>query len=234
MRCPSWRSCSKSAEASATRSASSSLWRFFMNTGIRSSRSFATVTRYSFSPMAAIIVGAPTPLVRDCHLVRDCQMRMDRARGVQREARLARPARFQQDLGEVKNGAEVARLELESAGEIAQAFLVALLQVVKRRPLVPGFGEVRRAPQQAREPGLGDVVAARRDVAGREIELARRGAVRVMHPDIPDAALGEGCVGCAAARQAAEQFVEERRGPRRPAQTIARDQPQNLDQASKS
>src|SRR6185436_2237102 len=168
MRCPSWRSCSKSAAASATRSASSSLWRFFMNTGIRSSRSFATMTLQSSSVMPAIIVARPLPLVRDC------QMGMDRARRAQGKARLRFGLHRKEDLGEVQDRAEVPRLELERAPDIVQALGVAAEHVVERGALVPGLGEFRRAAQEPRQARLGDVVAPRGDVARGAVELVRR------------------------------------------------------------
>src|SRR3990170_2281669 len=75
MRCPSWRSCSKSAAASAARSVSTSLWRLRMKVGIRSSRSFATVTLWMSSAMTRRIIGAgrfapraPRQTLSDCSM----------------------------------------------------------------------------------------------------------------------------------------------------------------------
>src|SRR5512144_2137025 len=77
MRWPSWRSCSKSAEASAMRSVSTSLWRFFRNTGMRSSRSFATMTLCLSPLMSPRIIGGPPRRIA----VRLCQRSVKVARG---------------------------------------------------------------------------------------------------------------------------------------------------------
>src|SRR5688572_7724338 len=109
-------------------------------------------------------------------------MRMDRARGrdgqTRRDARLRR-ARRAQNFREMQHRAEVARLELERAPDVAQAFGIAPEEIVQSGALVPGLGEVRRAAQQPGEARLGDIVAPRRDVAGREVELERRGSMRM-------------------------------------------------------
>ena len=75
-------------------------------------------------------------------------MGMDRARGAQREARLGLGARGAQDLREVQHGGEVARLELQRAAQVVQAFIVAPKEVVQHGALVPRLGEVRNASQQ--------------------------------------------------------------------------------------
>src|SRR5207302_807759 len=195
MRCPSWRSCSKSAAASACLRVCSSLLRLRMNPGIRSSRSLATVTLYASSFMSLNYRGRaffpPLPLSGFVRQRLPCarQMRMHRERRVEREAGLVRGAAAEQDLREVKHGGEMTRLELERAADVAQALVVAPEQVVQHRALVPSFGEVRRAAHEGAQARLGDVVAARGNVARGQIEGLGGGPVWMVHPRVPDAVL---------------------------------------------
>src|ERR1700694_3630384 len=104
-------------------------------------------------------------------------MRMHGQRRMKCEARFVRSPAAQQDLGEVKHGGKMTRLELEGAADVAQAFVVAPEQVVERGALVPGLGEVRRAAQQGGEAGFRDVVALRGNVARGQVERRGGGAV---------------------------------------------------------
>src|SRR6185503_20355863 len=90
--------------------------------------------------------------------------------GVEGEARFDRRASAEQDLGEVQHCGKVPGLELERVADVVEALLVASQQVIQRRALVPCLREIGRPAQELREARFGDVVAARRDVAGGEIE----------------------------------------------------------------
>src|SRR3989442_5693227 len=96
-------------------------------------------------------------------------MGMERQRGGERVARLAAGAFAQQDLGEMQHRGKMARLELEGALDVAQAFGVLAEEVVKRRALVPGLRVEGRAAQERREARFGDVVAPRGDVPRRRL-----------------------------------------------------------------
>ena len=157
-------------------------------------------------------------------------MGMNGARGAQREAGLGCRARRVQDLHEVQHRAEVSRLELQRAPQVMQAFVVPSLQVVQDRAFVPGLGEVGNASQQQRKAGLGDVEAPRRDIVRGELESARGGVMRVVHPHVPDPVFGFLSLRAGAAREAAEQLIEERRSADRPPGAIAADQSENFNQ----
>jgi len=157
-------------------------------------------------------------------------MGMDRARSAQCETGVVRSVYGAKNFHKVQHGAEMARLELEGAAQVVQALLVPSQQVIKHSALVPGLGEIGNAAQEQRESGLGDVVAPRGEVAGGEVEDARGSAMRVVHPDVPDALFGRFGIGARAARQAAEQLVEEGRSVDRPPRAVAANQPKNLNQ----
>src|SRR6185503_6950423 len=157
-------------------------------------------------------------------------MGMDRARGTQCETGIVRGARRSQNFDKVQHGAEMARLELQGAAQVAQALLVPSQQVKKHSALVPGLGEIGNAAQEQRESGLRDVVAPRGEVAGSEVEYARGGAVRVVHPDVPDALFGGIGFSGHTARQSTEQLVEEGRSVDRPPHAVTADQSKNLNQ----
>src|SRR5438105_3431041 len=189
MRWPSWRSCSKSAEASATRSVSSSFLRLDMKTGMRSSRSRATVTLQSASVICRIIGGAAGPNRRARRsgfvsegVARPRQMGMERQRRGEGVARLAARALAQQDLGEMQHRCKMARLELERALDVAQAFGVPAEEVVEGGALVPGLRIEGRGSQERREARLGDVVAPSGDVPRRRLESRGRAAGGMVHP----------------------------------------------------
>src|SRR2546429_3974510 len=97
-------------------------------------------------------------------------MGMERQRRRERVARLAARALAQQDLGEMQHRGKMARLELEGALDVAQAFGVPAEEIVERRALVPGLRIEGRAAQQRREARLGDVIAPGGDVPGRRLE----------------------------------------------------------------
>src|SRR5262245_60424874 len=106
---------------------------------------------------------------------------MQRKRGAKGEASLFSRASGEQQLAEVQHRAEGARRELERAADVGEALRVAGEKVIERGPLVPRLREIRRAAQQARKARLGDVVAARGDVARRLRQDFGGGAVRVIH-----------------------------------------------------
>src|SRR5688572_24022879 len=159
-----------------------------------------------------------------------CEMRMNRARDAEREVGFGRSARRALDLREMQHGAEVTRLELERARDVAQAVGVATEHVIEHGTLVPGLGEIGRAAQEACEACLRDVVATRGDVAGSEIELLRCGRVRMVHPHIPDALLGGLGLGPCAACEAYEESVEEWRDARGAPSAGAAKEPEDLSQ----
>jgi len=155
---------------------------------------------------------------------------MDRARGAQREAGVVRGVRLSENLNEVQHRAEMARLERQRALQVVQALFVPPKEVVQNGALVPGFGEVGNASQQQRETGLRDIEAPRRDVAGGEVKDASSGAMRVVHPHIPDALFRGVRFSPRATGQAAKQLVEEGRPVDRPPRAIAADQPEDFNQ----
>ena len=157
-------------------------------------------------------------------------MGMNRARGAERETHLGFGARGPQDLNEVQHGAEVARLELQRAPQVVQAFIVAPKEVVQHGALVPRLGEVRNASQQQGEAGLRDVEAACRDVPGGKLQRLRGAVVRMVHPHVPDPILGFGGLDAGAAGQAAEQLIEKGGCPHGPPGAIAANQPENFNQ----
>src|SRR3954471_3501656 len=110
------------------------------------------------------------------------QVRMERERRGEGVARFGRRAFAEEDLGEVQHGGEVARLQLERAPDVVQAFDIAPEEVVERGALVPSLGIGGRGAQQRAEARLGDVVALGGNVARRRVERRRRRAVRMMHP----------------------------------------------------
>src|SRR5438874_6910334 len=114
----------------------------------------------------------------------------------ERIARLYAGAALQADLGEVQHGGEMTRLELERAPDVLQAFLVPAEKVVERSALVPRLGIERCAAQERAQPRFGDVVTTRGDVAGCRVQRRRGGAVRMVHPDVPDLVLGVERLGC--------------------------------------
>ena len=234
MRWPSWRSCSKSAAASATRSASSSFLRLLMKTGIRSSRSLGTVTRFDLSSIPLIIgseAGAP---------VRDCQtdpagLSADSDAGESTARKAKRPllgrAASEQDLAEMRHGAEVARLELERAADIGEALLVARRADSKasRACATPRRNRARCAAG-ASAGSRRCRSAARRCRASRlRAPLPRRGGM--VHPDLPDALLGLDCLRAGARGEALEQGIEERQAARRQPIAPAGDQAKDVGDA---
>ena len=136
-------------------------------------------------------------------------MGMDRARRAQREARVGLGARGAQDLHEVQHGAEVARLELQRAAQVVQAFIVAPKEVVQHGALVPRLGEVRNASQQRGEAGFRDVEAPCRDIPRGELQGVRGAMVGMVHPHVPDPILGFGGLDAGAAGQAEEQLIQK-------------------------
>ncbi len=72
---------------------------------------------------------------------------------------------------------------------------------------MPRLGEAGVAAHERAQPRLGDVVAARGDVAGCEIEDARGLAVRMVHPGVPDALLGVERLVARRGREAREQGI---------------------------
>src|SRR5438477_12779431 len=68
------------------------------------------------------------------------EVRMERERRGEGVARFSRSAFAEEDLGEVQHGGEVARLELERAPDVVQAFAIAPEQVVGRSVVVPSLG----------------------------------------------------------------------------------------------
>ena len=157
-------------------------------------------------------------------------MGMDRARGAQREARLGFRARGAQDLDEVQHGAEVARLELERAPQVAQALVVPAEEVIEHSALVPRLGEVRNASQQQGEAGFRDVEAPCRDIARGALQRLRGAVVRMVHPHVPDPILGFRGLPAGTARQAAEQLIQKGQCPDGPPGAIAADQSEYLGQ----
>jgi hypothetical protein len=95
---------------------------------------------------------------------------------------------------------------------------------------VPGLGEIGNTAQQQRETGLGDVVAPRGEVAGGEVERARGCAVRVVHPDVPDALFGGFGIGAQRSAPVGGTAVEEGRSVDRPPRAVIADQSKNLNQ----
>jgi len=136
-------------------------------------------------------------------------MGMDRARRAQREARLGLGARGAQDLHEVQHGAEVARLELQRAAQVVQAFIVAPKEVVQHGALVPRLGEVRNASQQHGEAGFRDVEAPCRDIPRGELQGVRGAVVGMVHPYVPDPIFGFGGLDAGAAGQATKQLIQK-------------------------
>src|SRR5438874_2815372 len=155
-------------------------------------------------------------------------MRMQRERGGERIARLAARAFAEQDLGEMQHRGKVARLELEGALDIAEAFGVAAEEVIERRALVPGLGIERRAAQEQRKARLGDVVAPRRDIAGRGVERRGGGAMRMVHPHAPDAIFGVGRLDAGTGSQAAEELRERGQIAHRAPLAARRDQTEDF------
>src|SRR5438477_6817581 len=78
------------------------------------------------------------------------------------------------DLGEMQDGGEMERLELQRTADIVQAFLVPPEQIVEGRALVPGFGIEGYAAQQHCQSRFSNVVAARGNVASGRLEDSRR------------------------------------------------------------
>src|ERR1044071_3465134 len=147
MRCPIWRICSKSPPASAWRSTSSSLLRFVRYVGIRSSRSFETLTvRASWVMNPLYGRGFWLSGWRRSGFVsqgrsRARQVRMDCQRGVKGEARLERGTGAEQDFAKMHHGGEMPGLQLERAADVLQTLPVAPEEVVEGRALVPCLGE---------------------------------------------------------------------------------------------
>ena len=110
----------------------------------------------------------------------------------------------------MQHGGEMTRLELERAPDVLQAFLVPAEKVVKRSALVPRLGIERCAAQERGQPRFGDVVTTRGDVAGCRVERRRGGAVRMVHPDVPDLVLGVERLGCRAGAQPLKKLTEFR------------------------
>ena len=157
-------------------------------------------------------------------------MGMDRARRAQREARVGLGARGAQDLHEVQHGGEVARLELQRAPQVVQAFIVAPKEVVQHGALVPRLGEVRNASQQHGEAGFRDVEAPCRDIPRGEVQGLGGAMVRMVHPHVPDPILGFRGLYARTAGQAAEQLIEKGGCPDGPPGAIAANQPENFNQ----
>jgi len=149
---------------------------------------------------------------------------MHRQGGVKGEARLVRRAGPEQDLGEVKHCGKMPWLELEGAMQVVEAFAVAAQEVVERGALVPCLGEIRCATQELSETGFGDVVALCGDVARRGIEGPCGLGVRMIHPHVPDQVLGSARLIARAEPEPAEQGIQERQVPCRPAGTPGCDQ----------
>src|SRR5690349_11465089 len=155
-------------------------------------------------------------------------MRMERQRRRERVARFGRGAIAEPDFSEMKDGGEMARLELEGPLDVVQALLVPPQQVVERRALVPRLGVERRAAQERRQPGFSNVVASRGDIASRRFKDARCGAVRVIHPDAPDAVFGLQRLGGRAGTQAPEKLRQLGEIGGRTAATASGDQAEDL------
>src|SRR5262245_62078687 len=136
MRCPIWRICSKSAPASAWRRTSSSFLRFARYVGIRSSRSFETVTVCASRVMNPLYgPGFSLSGRRRSGFVsqggaRAREVRMNCQSGVKSEAGFERRAGTQQDFAKMHHGGEMPRLELERAGDVVQALPVPPKEVV--------------------------------------------------------------------------------------------------------
>ena len=153
---------------------------------------------------------------------------MHRERGVESEARLVRRTGSEQNFREVQHRGEVARLELERAADVVQALAVAVQEVVERRALVSGFGEIGRAPQEQHEAGFGDVVATRGDVARGEVERARGLGVRMVHPHAPDLVFGGRRFRGLAPGEPPEQRIEEGKRPSGPAGSPPRNESEDV------
>jgi hypothetical protein len=117
------------------------------------------------------------------------EVRVNAQGGLEGEQGTAQILVREQDLRHAAQRAEVARLQFEHTVQAGQALVVALLQVVERGALVPGLAVVGRGAQQARQAGFRQIVAMRGDLGRGQIEIACRQAVRVEHPEIPDALL---------------------------------------------
>src|SRR4051812_6756232 len=102
---------------------------------------------------------------------------MERERCCEGIASIGTSAIAKANFGEMQDRSEMARLELERAPDVREAFLVAAEQVVERGSLVPCLGVKRRAAQERRQSRFGDVVTTRSDVARRRLQRGRRGAV---------------------------------------------------------
>ena len=96
------------------------------------------------------------PDFRKPHLAEALLNYQQRERRGEHEARVVARAFAEHDLGEVQHGGEVARLELERAADVVQAFRVSPEQVVQRGALVPSLGIRGRGAQQERDRRAGE------------------------------------------------------------------------------
>jgi hypothetical protein len=117
------------------------------------------------------------------------QMRVDLKRHVHRDNGGPLVAVANANMREARYGAEVARLQLQGAADIAQALALPALQEVKRRALVPGFRPIRLDGNEPIEALFGGGVLFLRHCRDGVVHDLRAGAAASGNPDLPDLVL---------------------------------------------